>query len=123
MREIEKIIIHCSATIEGQNISAATIKRWHVKDRGWSDIGYHYVIGLDGRIEAGRAVNRIGAHVKGYNKTSIGICYCGGVDGEMKEQDNRTESQKESLLLLIMLLKNIFPQAVVHGHRDFSTKF
>ena len=64
-REITKIIIHCSATREGQNISTETIRTWHMRDRGWSDIGYHYVIGLDGIIDYGRGVSRIGAHTKG----------------------------------------------------------
>ena len=59
MREINKIIIHCSATVEGVNVSAATIKRWHVQGRGWSDIGYHYVIGLDGAIEYGRPIKEL----------------------------------------------------------------
>ena len=115
MREIDKIFIHCSATPPHMHVDAKVIDKWH-KERGWSGIGYHYVIKRDGQIELGRPIEKIGAHVKGHNKTSIGICYCGGVDGEMKEQDNRTESQKESLLLLIMLLKNIFPKAVVRGH-------
>jgi len=122
MREINKIVVHCSATPPDMYVDKAMIDRWH-KERGWSGCGYHYVIKRDGQIELGRPIEKIGAHVKGHNKTSIGICYCGGVDGEMKEQDNRSDSQKESLLLLIMLLKNIFPEAVVHGHRDFSTKF
>ena len=67
MREINKIIIHCSATKEGQDISAATIDEWH-KARGWRSIGYHYVIGLDGMIEYGRPITETGAHVKNHNK-------------------------------------------------------
>ena len=114
MREIEKLIFHCSATIEGQNISAATIKRWHVKDRGWSDIGYHYVIGLDGKIEAGRPVNKQGAHCKGENKTSIGICYIGGLSKNKRAKDTRTEAQKNALIKLIKTLKNIYPCATLH---------
>ena len=78
MREINKIVVHCSATQEGKNISAATIDKWH-KKRGWRGIGYHYVIALDGSMEYGRPVEQIGAHVKGMNKNSIGIVYIGGV--------------------------------------------
>ena len=122
MREIEKIIFHCSATIEGQNISAATIKRWHVRDRGWSDIGYHYVIGLDGRIESGRPVNKQGAHAKGYNKTSIGVCYIGGLSKNKRAKDTRTDAQKNAMIKLIKTLKNIYPDATLHGHREFSKK-
>lgn len=122
MREIKRLIFHCSATIEGQNISAATIKRWHVRDRGWSDIGYHYVIGLDGKIEAGRPVSKIGAHAKGYNKTSIGICYIGGLSENKRAKDTRTEAQKNSLIKLIKTLKNIYPSASLHGHKEFANK-
>jgi len=122
MREIDKIIFHCSATIEGQNISAATIKRWHVRDRGWSDIGYHYVIGLDGKIESGRPVNKQGAHAKGYNKTSIGVCYIGGLSKNKRAKDTRTDAQKNAMIKLIKTLKNIYPDATLHGHREFSKK-
>ena len=122
MREIKRLIFHCSATIEGQNISAATIKRWHVRDRGWSDIGYHYVIGLDGKIEAGRPVSKIGAHAKGYNKTSIGICYIGGLSENKRAKDTRTEAQKNALIKLIKTLKNIYPSASLHGHKEFANK-
>lgn len=121
MRYIDKIIVHCSATPEGRDVSAATIDDWH-KQRGWSGIGYHYVVSLDGTIEYGRDINKTGAHVKGHNKGSIGLCYVGGVDSDMNPKDTRTEQQKESLLLLIKTLKKMHPGAEVYGHRDFSTK-
>lgn len=121
MRYIDKIIVHCSATPEGRDVSAATIDDWH-KQRGWSGIGYHYVVSLDGTIEYGRDINKTGAHVKGQNKGSIGLCYVGGVDSDMNPKDTRTEQQKESLLLLIKTLKKMHPGAEVYGHRDFSTK-
>tara|TARA_R100001440_G_scaffold26488_2_gene43202 strand:+ start:8948 stop:9355 length:408 start_codon:yes stop_codon:yes gene_type:complete len=122
MRRIDKIFIHCSATPPDMYVDADLIDVWH-KQRGWSGCGYHYVIKRDGQIELGRPIEKIGAHVKGFNKSSIGICYCGGVDGDMKEEDNRTDDQKKSLLLLLNYLKNVFPKAEVHGHRDFSPKF
>ena len=81
MRDIDKIIVHCSATQEGKEINAAEINLWHLK-RGWSGIGYHYVVLLDGTIEYGRSIYKQGAHVKGGNKGSIGICYIGGVESE-----------------------------------------
>lgn len=121
MRYIDKIIVHCSATPEGRDVSAATIDDWH-KQRGWSGIGYHYVVSLDGTIEYGRDINKTGAHVKGQNKGSIGLCYVGGVDSDMNPKDTRTDEQKESLLLLIKTLKKMHPGAEVYGHRDFSTK-
>tara|TARA_R100001224_G_scaffold802_1_gene546 strand:+ start:228 stop:635 length:408 start_codon:yes stop_codon:yes gene_type:complete len=121
VREINKIFIHCSATPPDMYVDAKKIDEWH-KQRGWSGIGYHYVVKRDGQIELGRPIEKIGAHVKGYNRSSIGVCYCGGVNEEMKPEDNRTGHQIDSLLLLLNYLKNIFPKAVIHGHRDFSTK-
>ena len=126
MRDINKIIIHCSATREGQDISAATIDEWH-KDRGWSGIGYHYVIGLNGLIEYGRDINKTGAHVKGHNKGSIGICYIGGVEAEKKNgkwiaKDTRTPQQIATLLELLRILKKLHPEATIHGHNEFAAK-
>ena len=120
MREVKYIVIHCSATKEGVNVSAATIDTMH-KRRGWNGIGYHYVIGIDGKIEAGRPVNTMGAHVGGGgNRASIGIAYIGGVDANLKAKDTRTEAQKKSLIKIIEILKNIYPEASIHGHRDYS---
>lgn len=121
MRTINEIIIHCSATKEGNKISAATIDRWH-KDRGWRGIGYHYVVRIDGSIEYGRPVQDIGAHVKGRNKHSIGVCYIGGLDADMEPKDTRTTEQKESLLYLLKTLKRLHPNATIHGHREFANK-
>ena len=121
MRTINEIIIHCSATKEGNKISAATIDRWH-KDRGWRGIGYHYVVRIDGSIEYGRPVQDIGAHVKGKNKHSIGVCYIGGLDADMEPKDTRTREQKESLLYLLKTLKRLHPNATIHGHREFANK-
>ena len=122
MRKIDKIIFHCSATIEGQNISVETIRDWHVKGRGWSDIGYHYYIGIDGKIYSGRPVSRSGAHTKGENENSIGVCYCGGLDSKKKAKDTRTEAQKGAIIKLIKILKNIYPNATLHGHNEFANK-
>tara|TARA_R110002020_G_scaffold126026_1_gene283640 strand:+ start:1668 stop:2075 length:408 start_codon:yes stop_codon:yes gene_type:complete len=121
MRKINKIIVHCSATIEGQSITADTIDQWH-KKRGWRGIGYHYVIGLDGLIEYGRMIDEIGAHVKGMNADSIGICYIGGLDADKEAKDTRTLEQKESLLCLLKTLKRLHPDATIHGHREFANK-
>ncbi|MGI9555647.1 MAG: N-acetylmuramoyl-L-alanine amidase [Cyanophyceae cyanobacterium] len=121
MRDINKIIVHCSATPEGRDISASTINEWH-KERGWSGIGYHYVIKLDGLIEHGRDINKTGAHVKNHNKGSIGICYIGGCNASMSAKDTRTPEQKESLLLLLKTLKKMHPRATIHGHNEFSAK-
>jgi len=106
MRKVNKIVIHCTATKEGNNVSPATIKRWHL-NRGFSDIGYHYIIGTEGKINSGRAVSKQGAHVKNGNSDSIGIAYVGGLDSNGKAKDTRTEAQKASLIKILKVLKNI----------------
>jgi hypothetical protein len=78
-RKIERIVVHTAATPEGRDIGAQEIDRWH-RQRGWRMIGYHYVIRLDGTVEEGRDETIPGAHARGYNRTSIGICLIGGMD-------------------------------------------
>lgn len=113
------ITVHCSATKEGVQIDADTIRRWH-KQRGWSDIGYHYIIGLDGQIEIGRPLNKTGAHVAGHNTDNIGICYVGGLDAAGNPKDTRTDLQIESLHDLIEALCVVFDIEEIKGHRDWS---
>lgn len=122
MRKIDKIIIHCSATPENRDIKTETIRSWHVKGRGWSDIGYHFVIELDGAVKNGRPLHRAGAHTKGENAHSIGVCYVGGVDKQNNAKDTRTHAQKESMNKLISSLLDEYPEASVHGHNEFSSK-
>ena len=121
MRNVNKIVLHCSATPEGRDVSVETIKQWHL-DRGWSDIGYHYVIDLKGNLHEGRPVERQGAHVRGLNKNSIGICYVGGLSSKMAPKDTRTEFQKGRLNSFIMELMDKYPEATLHGHNEFSSK-
>ena len=121
MRQINKIIIHCSATPESRKTSAEEIKSWHL-ERGFSDIGYHYIVHLDGSISYGRNIEKIGAHSRGQNKMSIGVCYIGGLDECLDAKDTRTPKQKESLLILLKTLKKLHSKAVIYGHRDFSEK-
>ena len=115
------IILHCSATREGQDVKAKTIKQWH-KERGFDDIGYHYVIDLDGTIEKGRDEELVGAHCKGHNATSIGICYVGGCDKNMKPKDTRTPEQRRSMLSLVRKLVNKYkiPVTQIWAHHDFD---
>ena len=123
MRGINKIIVHCSATREGENFEVAEIRRWHVEGRGWSDIGYHFYIDLYGQIHKGRDIAKIGAHCKGHNRNSIGICYCGGVEADGKTpKDTRLDCQKEALTAVLRTLKAMFPNAVIHSHKDFANK-
>tara|TARA_R110001606_G_scaffold79118_6_gene182835 strand:+ start:2719 stop:3117 length:399 start_codon:yes stop_codon:yes gene_type:complete len=121
MRQIDKIIIHCSATNEEQDFCARDIDRWH-KARGWSEIGYHFVIRLDGTLEIGRRLEVAGAHCFGYNKRSIGICYIGGCDENGTPKDTRTEKQKRALRSILGILNQDYPKATTHGHNEFSNK-
>ena len=112
-----KIILHCSATPEGKDYKAADIDRWH-KQQKWECIGYHYVIDIDGTIEDGRPIDMIGAHCSGYNSESVGICYIGGCDKNMKAKDTRTEAQKQSMYKLVkeLLEKYKLPSTQVYTH-------
>ena len=120
MTDVNRIVIHCSATEQWRDVSVDEIRRWH-KLRGFKDIGYHYVIGLDGTVHAGRSVSMMGAHAMGYNDKSIGICYVGGLERNTKEpMDTRNPKQKESLVNLVETIKNIFDIKYIDGHRDLS---
>ena len=122
MRNINKIIVHCSATPEGKNFTVKQIDACH-RQRGFNGIGYHFVIYLDGSVHVGRALAKAGAHCKGYNAHSIGVCYIGGVATDGKTpKDTRTDAQKASLVKLITELRQQFPNASVHGHREFANK-
>ncbi|WP_163499830.1 N-acetylmuramoyl-L-alanine amidase [Helicobacter suis] len=121
LNTIKKIIIHCSATPEGQDFSAKDIDRWH-KEKGWEGIGYHFVIKLDGTIESGRSLDCVGAHCRGHNSDSLGICYIGGLDKNYKPADTRTPEQKEALKSLCLKLLKENVAAKLYGHRDFEPK-
>jgi len=113
MRKIRKVIIHCADTPDDKNFSVLDIDRWH-KERGWKKVGYHYVIDKKGIIQVGRFESEIGAHCKGLNTESIGICLIGRKDFNDKQMKCLTE--------LIDDLRYRYPQASVHGHCEFSYK-
>jgi N-acetyl-anhydromuramyl-L-alanine amidase AmpD len=124
--DIDAIVVHCSATRAGQDVKASDIDKWH-KERGFKCIGYHFVVDLDGAIEAGRPLTMSGAHCntsglsgKVYNSHSIGICYVGGLDKDGKAADTRTPAQKVALHNLIYSLIMQYPIKEVIGHRDAS---
>ena len=122
MRQVKQIIIHCSCTPAGRNIGATTIRGWH-KEKGFNDIGYHYVIRLDGTIEEGRPIEQIGAHCQGHNRNSIGICYIGGTEKDCKTpKDTRTKEQCKALEELLKKLRKQFPNVTIHGHSEFANK-
>lgn len=116
-----KIVIHCSATKPSQDIGAAEIREWHLS-KGWSDIGYHFVIRRSGQVELGRPLEDVGAHVAGHNSDSVGICLVGGLDsaGRAVDEADFTEEQLESATMLVNTLRLIYPGVEVLGHRDLS---
>ena len=122
MRLVKEVIIHCSATRESQQVSVDTIRDWHLA-KGWNDIGYHFYIDLDGTIHKGRDIDKIGAHCKGRNRNSIGVCYCGGVEADGKTpKDTRTQEQKESLLHVLKTIKAMYPESMIYSHNEFANK-
>ena len=122
MRKINKIIVHCTATPEGRDVSIDEVRRWHVEERGWRDVGYHFLVRLDGTVEEGRPIEMTGAHTRSHNWDSIGLAYAGGMSKDMTEpKDTRTEAQKDALIDLICQLHDTYG-GTVYGHRDFSSK-
>jgi len=119
IKNIEYIVIHCSATKRTQDIGAAVINQWH-RDRNWSGIGYQFVIRRDGRIEVGRPIDKVGAHAYGVNRVSWGICMVGGIDYKGEPVDNFTDEQYTALRGVVTVLKAFAPDAEVLGHRDLS---
>lgn len=118
-REIKEIIIHCSATGPDMDIGVYEIDRWH-RAQGWLSCGYHYVIRRDGRLEKGRPEEEPGAHCRGRNLTSIGICLAGGLGGDGRAEANYTEAQWKRLRELVYGLREKYPKAAIKGHNDFT---
>jgi N-acetylmuramoyl-L-alanine amidase len=118
-KRTDYIVVHCADTKApaDQNIGAAEIRKWHTQERGWEDIGYHFVIRRTGDIERGRPAWAVGAGVMGHNSNTLHICLVGGGDGV----DDFTQDQKDSLLFLINTLHAAgrYSAAAVCGHRDF----
>lgn len=121
MRKLSKIILHCSATKPEQEVDAAVIDGWH-KARGWKGIGYHYVLMPDGEIQKGRDVDEVGAHVKGENFSSIGVCYIGGLNQFGDPEDTMTMAQEMAWLGLVRSLRTVLGWMPVHGHNEYSSK-
>ena len=124
MRDLNRIILHCSATIERAHFDVETLRMWHTSPpRNWSDIGYHYVIYLDGSVVQGRPLHRSGAHVKGHNQDSIGVCYIGGLDLDGNPKDTMTPAQDIAFIQLVRSLRMVFGQHLrLSGHNDYAKK-
>lgn len=121
MRKITEIIVHCTATKAGRHFDVNDVRRWHLQ-RGFRDIGYHFLVLLDGTVQKGRPLAEAGAHCTGHNANSIGVCYVGGLDTDGRPSDTRTPQQRQALRNLLTELRRQFPTAVIHGHRDFAPK-
>ena len=121
-RNINLLIVHCTATVEGRDYTVKDVDRWH-RSQGWDCIGYHYLIYRDGTVANGRDVDKVGAHCSGWNRYSIGICYVGGLAKDGKTaKDTRTDEQKDAIIKLLRQLKALYPKAVIRGHRDLAAK-
>lgn len=123
-RKISEIIVHCTATPEGRNFTVADIRAGHLA-RGFVDIGYHYVIYLDGSVHEGRNIHQTGAHCTGHNQNSVGISYVGGVARDGKTpKDTRTKEQKAALVTLLADLCRLYklPVTRIFGHYQFANK-
>jgi N-acetyl-anhydromuramyl-L-alanine amidase AmpD len=113
MRKIKKAIIHCSASDIDSHDDINVIRQWHI-ERGFNDVGYHFFIKNNGVIEKGRDIHVVGAHCKGENTNSVGICLHGN-----KQFSNM---QFMALSRLLESLVVIFPEITIHGHNEFSSK-
>ena len=121
MRKLTRIILHCTATPDGRHVDVDTIRSWHRK-RGWSDIGYHYVIYLDGSVHVGRDVAKVGAHVVGHNADTIGVVYVGGTDAGGKAKDTMNAAQETAFVNLVKHLRDQYGPLTLHGHNEYAAK-
>jgi len=118
----DKIIIHCSYTKPHMNWGADEIRKIHVDENGWAAIGYHYIIKRNGSVDRGRPHDAVGAHCRGENAHSIGICLIGGMSPDGAPESNFTKAQMVSLNVKVAELKKEVPSATIHGHSEFSDK-
>ena len=119
MREIDLIVVHCSATREDRDFTEHDLEVCH-RRRGFNGADYHFYIRKNGDIKTTRSLEKIGAHVKGFNQKSIGVCYEGGLDEEGRPADTRTQAQRFALLDLLTILKHQYPEAQILGHYQLS---
>lgn len=121
-QKVKYLVVHCAETTATMDVGAKEIDRWH-RQRGWLKIGYHFVIRRNGVVETGRKIDEIGAHVEGYNATSVGVCMVGGakeVNGKLEDDTNFTPEQWNTLVQLLLKLREMFPHAEIVGHHDLN---
>lgn len=131
MRALNEIVVHCSATrrdwMDGARSvdKVAEIRRWHVRDRGWKDIGYHYLIDRNGTVVTGRPLETIGAHTQGHNTGTVGVCLIGGHGSAEtdKFEQNFTAQQDNALRKVLADLIRKYPSIrKVSGHNQYAAK-
>lgn len=119
-KKLEGIILHCTATQADKSVTVKSVRNWH-KARGFSDIGYHFLIGTKGELWAGRSLEYQGAHTKGHNN-AIGVAYCGGVDNYGQPKDTMSDAQEATFLRLVETLRAGYGKLPILGHNEFSSK-
>ena len=127
---VTEIILHCADTrpdwMTGHAIAEklAEIRRWHVQQRGWRDIGYHWIVDRDGAVAPGRCETETGAHVEGHNRGTLGICLLGGFGASADDPfaKNFTLAQANATKRLIAEIKRRTAIQLVSGHNDYATK-
>lgn len=120
MRQINNIVVHCTAGPQTQ--TAAQIISYHRRVLGWKAPGYHYIVAPDGHVTCALPESQVANGVKGHNSDSIHIAYIGGVDANGKGIDNRTQAQKDAIVRILRELRPRYPKARILGHRDIASK-
>lgn len=118
LTEVKFIVVHCADSKSTMDVTTETLRQWHVKEKGWSDIGYHFFIKFDGSVHQCRSEKYQGAHCKDVNDKSIAICIEGGFGGI----DNYTSIQKHALMALLTEKKEVYKNAAITGHNHFDKK-
>lgn len=130
MRNLTEIIVHCTATRPlwmDNNTTAqkvAEVRRWHMQERKWSDIGYHFLIDRDGTVAHGRLLERTGAHTQGRNTGTVGIALFGGHGSSAADKfaENFTPAQDRALRALIDRLRATHGRLALSGHNQWAAK-
>ena len=121
-KSTESIVIHCSATKPTMDIGLNEIRKWHVKENGWRDVGYHYIVRRNGEVELGRRHDDTGAHAAGYNHKTIGVCMVGGMADDNAAENNFTDKQWTAVKDLLNQIKVDYPGLKIIGHNEISSK-
>ena len=123
MRPIDEVILHCTATPWGREVDIAEVRRWHTQGNKWRDVGYHYLIQLDGSLQVGRPIDEAGAHVRGRNASTIGVAYVGGLQSDGTPADTMTPEQEETFEHLFFALQLTLGRPLeLSGHCDHDKK-